>query len=142
MNRKEFPPSAPSSDQDTDSESQDMAGKVKADDVPLTPKKKVVAARIKTEQPEARKGSRTHKQPHVKSIIPTCWEEASAADRMLVTMKGKGAEWGNIRESWKEMTGQDTAIGTLPSRYTRVKANLMRLEEGDVGLSFYLFIWK
>lgn len=118
-----------------------MAGKVKADDVPLTPKKKVVSARIKTEQPEARKGSRTHKQPHVKSIIiPTCWEEASAADRMLVTMKGKGAEWGKIRELWKEMTGQDTAISTLPSRYTRVKANLMRLEEGDVGLSFYLFI--
>lgn len=133
--KKKLPPN-----HDTDIESQDMAGKVKADDIPTAPKKKVVAARSKTEQPQARKGSKTHKEPHVKSIIiPSCWEEASAADRMLVTMRGQGADWGTIRALWKDITGQDTATSTLPVRYIRIKANLMRLEDGDVSVSLYLF---
>lgn len=132
MNKKKFRPKAPNYDHDTDIESQDMARKAKADDIPIAPKKKVVAAR---------KGSRTHKEPPVKSIIiPTCWEEANAADRMLITMRGDGADWGRIRALWKDITGQDTAASTLPNRYTRVKANLMRLEDGDVSLSLYLFI--
>lgn len=140
---KEFPPNTPKSDQNADIEFQDMAGELKTEDVPTVPKKKIVATQIKTEDPKARKESRTHKQPHVKSIgIPTSWEEASDADRMLITMKGGGADWGKIRELWKDMTGQDTANSTLPNRYLRVKANLMRLEEGDVSLYFYLFIRK
>ena len=143
MIKKEFPPNTPNSDQNTDIEFQDMAGELKTEDVPTTPKKKVVATQTKTEDPRARKESRTHKQPHVKSIvIPTCWEEANAADRMLITMKDGGADWSKIRELWKEITGQDTANSTLPNRYLRVKANLMRLEEGDVSLYFYLFIRK
>lgn len=123
-------------------ESQDMAGKVKPNDVPIAPKKKVLAAQTKTEKPEARKGSKTHKEPHVKStIIPSCWEEASAADRMLVTMRGQGAEWGKIRELWKDITGQDTAKSTLPVRYMRIKANLMRLEDGDVRVLLVHISW-
>lgn len=141
MNKKKSSPCAPNSDDDTDNESQDTAGKVRTDDIPIAPKKKIVVAQTKTGRPEARKGSRTHKGPHVKSIIiPTCWEEASAADRMLVTMRGDGADWGKIRALWKNITGQNTAASTLPNRYTRVKANLMRLEDGDVSLSLYTFI--
>lgn len=143
VNKKEFAPTAPNSDQNTDIKSQDMAGKFKAEDVPVAPKKKAVAVRTKTENPEARKGTRTHKEPPVKPIIiPTSWEEAGAADRMLVTMRGKGEDWGKIRALWKDITGQHTANSTLPNRYTRVKANLMRLEEGDVSLSFYPCIRK
>lgn len=137
VNKKKFPPSAPNSDHDTDIESQDMAGKIRADDIPIAPKKNVVPARTKTEQPKALKGSRTHKEAPVKPIIiPTCWEEAGAGDRMLVTMRNQGADWGKIRALWKDITGQDTAASTLPNRYIRVKANLMRLEDGDVSLSF------
>lgn len=140
---KEFPPNTPNSDQNADIEFQAMAGELKTEDVPTAPKKKVVATQTKTKGPRARKESRTHKQPPVKSIvIPNCWEEASAADRMLITMKGGGADWGTIRGLWKDITGQDTANSTLPNRYLRVKANLMRLEEGDVSLYFYLFIRK
>lgn len=128
-----LPPSDPNSNHDTDMESQVMAGKVKADDKPIAPKKKVLAAQTKTEQPEARNRSKTHKEKS--TIIPSCWEEASAADRMLVTMRGQGTEWGKIRELWKDITGQDTAKSTLPVRYTRIKANLMRLEDGDVSVS-------
>lgn len=135
---KKLSPSDPnSSNHDTDMESQDgMAGKVKAYDIPIAPKKKKVsAAQTKTKQSEARsKGSKTQKESRVKSIIiPSCWEEASAADRMLVTMRGQGAGFDKIRGLWKDITGRDTAKSTLSVRYIRVKANLMRLEDGNVS---------
>jgi len=41
--------------------------------------------------------------------IPNSWEEADAADRMLVTMKDEGKSWDDIRKTWKTMTDQDTA---------------------------------
>ena len=41
--------------------------------------------------------------------IPSSWEKADAADRMMVTMKEKGEGWNDIRATWKELTGQDTA---------------------------------
>lgn len=41
--------------------------------------------------------------------IPTSWDEAGDADRMLVAMKEKGEGWAEIRTAWKEATGQDTA---------------------------------
>lgn len=132
-----LPPGNPNSNNDTDMDSEDTAGKVKANNIPIAPKKKALAAQTKTEQPEARKRSKTHKEKSI--IIPSCWEKASAADRMLVTMRGQGTEWGKIRALWKDITGQDTAKSTLPVRYTRIKANLMRLEDGDVSVSYYLF---
>ena len=47
--------------------------------------------------------------------IPSSWDEADDADRMLVAMKEKGEGWSDIRAAWKEATGQDTA-----SRYDLV----------------------
>lgn len=41
--------------------------------------------------------------------IPTSWDTADEADRMLVIMKEKGEDWAAIREAWKDATGQDTA---------------------------------
>ena len=41
--------------------------------------------------------------------IPTSWDEAGDADRMLVTMKEQGEGWAEIRAAWKEATRQDTA---------------------------------
>ena len=41
--------------------------------------------------------------------IPTSWQNADHADRMMVTMKEKGEGWNEIRTMWKEVTGQDTA---------------------------------
>ena len=41
--------------------------------------------------------------------IPSSWDEAGDADRMLVTMKEKGEGWSDIRATWKAMTGQETA---------------------------------
>ena len=41
--------------------------------------------------------------------IPSSWEDADQADRMMVTMKENGEGWAEIRAAWKEETGQDTA---------------------------------
>lgn len=41
--------------------------------------------------------------------IPSSWDEAGDADRMLVTMKEQGQGWSEIRTAWKAATGQDTA---------------------------------
>ena len=41
--------------------------------------------------------------------IPTSWDDADHADRMLVTMKNKGDGWAEIRAAWKAVTGQETA---------------------------------
>ena len=40
--------------------------------------------------------------------IPSSWETADAADRMLVTMKNEGQDWSTIREKWTIMTGTET----------------------------------
>lgn len=41
--------------------------------------------------------------------IPNSWENADPADRLMVSMKEKGQSWTEIRATWKEVTGQDTA---------------------------------
>lgn len=46
--------------------------------------------------------------------IPTSWDTADDADRMLVIMKEKGEDWAAIREAWKDATGQDTANRQAP----------------------------
>ena len=81
--------------------------------------------------------------------IPDSWEAADDADRMLVTMKEAGNDWTSIRDAWKEKTGSEAAaryslipsqvdivakieFSTLPNRYNRLKANMMRLKDGEV----------
>lgn len=48
--------------------------------------------------------------------IPSSWDNADHADRMMVSMKEKGEGWNEIRAAWKEVTGQETASRyVLPS---------------------------
>ena len=65
--------------------------------------------------------------------MPSSWAEAGVADRMLVTMRDNGDDWAKIRKQWKEMTGLVTAASTLPTRYSRLKASMTVLEDGDVS---------
>lgn len=41
--------------------------------------------------------------------IPSSWDNADYADRMMVSMKEKGEGWTEIRAAWKDVTGQETA---------------------------------
>ncbi|MCJ1230882.1 hypothetical protein MMC12_007556 [Toensbergia leucococca] len=66
--------------------------------------------------------------------IPSSWDDADAADKMLVTMKENGSDWPTIRKAWEEETGHKTAGSTLPNRYARIKSNMMRLKEGEFAI--------
>lgn len=78
--------------------------------------------------------------------LSTTMEGASAADKMLIHWKEvEKKTWAEIRESWKVMTGQETADSTLPNRYNRLKTNFMILKDEDVSrppiLLLSSFIW-
>ncbi len=49
-------------------------------------------------------------------------------------MKDEGRDWRSIRQMSKDKTGQDTTPSTLPNRYNRLKDNMVRSKEGEVGL--------
>lgn len=68
--------------------------------------------------------------------IPSSWDDADEADRLLVTMKENGEPWKKIREAIMNITKQGVGPSTLPNRYNRIKVQMMRLKEGDVGLFF------
>lgn len=72
--------------------------------------------------------------------IPLTWDEADEADKMLVRMRDRGEEWGTIRPAWTEITGEDPSTSTLPNRYSRIKARMGHLQEGDVSSPF-LFLF-
>lgn len=81
-------------------------------------------------------GSDNNKKTKVSSLpMPTSWAEAGVADRMLLSMRDSGEDWAKIRKQWNEVTGSDTAASTLPTRYSRLKASMTVLEDGDVSYS-------
>lgn len=85
------------------------------------------------------------KKAKVNSLpMPISWQEAGVADRMLVSMRDNGEDWAKIRKEWKEVTGSDTAASTLPTRYSRLKASMTVLEDGDVSFvvpHIYIYIY-
>ncbi|KAL8684789.1 MAG: hypothetical protein Q9218_008135 [Villophora microphyllina] len=129
---------APSPEPKFKSESEDTitgaADEDSASDVipePKTPKKGGRTAKAKTPaEPKTPKTPKAAKEP--KSVerkraasgkvadkvpLPTAWANASDADKMLVKMKEEGKSWSEIRDTWRTLTGQDTAGSTLPNRY-------------------------
>lgn len=97
-------------------------------------KKKNLTASVATEG-NSRPPTKINKAKTGSLPIPISWAEAGVADRMLVTSRDNGENWAKIRKEWKEMTGLDTAASTLPVRYSRLKAIMTTLEDGDVSCS-------
>lgn len=96
------------------------------------PKKANAKSSVDTEDISA--PSPKNRKTKVSSLpMPTSWAEAGVADRMLVSMRDSGEDWAKIRKQWKEVTGSDTAVSTLPTRYSRLKASMTVLEDGDVS---------
>lgn len=60
------------------------------------------------------------------------WREAEANDYLLVVMRDNGQEWADICEWWKDMTGLDTDVNTLRTRYVRLKFSKI-LEDDHVS---------
>ena len=85
---------------------------------PTTPKVKVSPSKTKTsgDGTPRKRSAPTAGVVAPSRGIPTSWEEATEADRLLVNMKNDGADWNAIRNAWKQATGQETAPSTLPNR--------------------------
>ena len=55
--------------------------------------------------------------------LPQTWDQASAADKMLVDMKeNTKTAWARIEQSWERSTGEKPAKGVLRDRYQHLKA--------------------
>ena len=84
---------------------------------PISPKAKKSPTKAKnSEDGTPRKRSAPASAIAPSRGIPTSWEEAGPADRMMVTMKEAGSDWNAIRATWATITGQKTASSTLPNR--------------------------
>ena len=54
--------------------------------------------------------------------LPQTWDQASAADKMLVEMKeNTKTPWARIEQSWERSTGEQPAKGMLRDRYQHLK---------------------
>jgi hypothetical protein len=80
--------------------------------------------------------SGTAKKRATACALPTCIDECSEADRMLLYMREvEVAPWADIRSTWHVITGQEVPSSTLSNRYKRIKANLMELKEIDASVA-------
>ena len=84
-------------------------GSSESNEKSASPSKKSGVVQGMTVSNTPRKRQAPKKEVTVPRGIPTSWDEADPADRMLVSMKEKGEGWSEIRAVWKTMTGQDTA---------------------------------
>ena len=54
--------------------------------------------------------------------VPQTWDQASAADKMLMDMKeNTKTAWSRIEQSWEKSTGEKPAKGVLRDRYQHLK---------------------
>ncbi len=55
--------------------------------------------------------------------LPQSWDQADAADKMLINMKKKSKKvpWARIEQAWEQSTGEKPAKGILSDRYRRLK---------------------
>ena len=67
--------------------------------------------------------------------LPQTWDQASAADKLLVELKEKNKKmtWDNIEQRWEEGTGKKAAKGVLYARHKQLKAIKAREREVKQG---------
>ena len=55
--------------------------------------------------------------------LPETWDQASAADKLLVQMREKNTKprWSKFEKDWEQSTGEKPAEGVLQDRYRRLK---------------------
>ena len=88
-----------------------------------SPAKEAITARNTPRKRSAPKGAVAAAR-----CIPSSWDNADNADKMLVSMKEEGKDWATIRTAWKEATGQETG-----NRYVLQK-NTLVFSEGAIQL--------
>lgn len=68
--------------------------------------------------------------------LPTCIDECSEADRMLLySREVEVRPWADILASWRKITGQEIPPSTIHARHKRLKANLREFKEDDASIA-------
>ena len=57
--------------------------------------------------------------------LPHSWEEANAADRLIVRLKASQKGWVTIEPAWEKLTGEKPEKGALLDRYNRMKGSVI-----------------
>lgn len=69
--------------------------------------------------------------------LPQSWEQATAGDQLIVTMKTNRRGWARIENAWQNLTGKKPTEGALQDRYEHIKALIIR--PGTNGASKYRY---
>lgn len=66
--------------------------------------------------------------------IPTSYDEAGEADKVILRMKEtENKTWAEIKDVLEGITGAKLVAGSIQVRYSRIKANLVVFEKEDVS---------
>ena len=99
-----------------------------------TPKKRATPAKADGETPA--------KKPKVApkgSSFPTCWDEFSEEDRLIVTMRRAGTAWPAIETEWEKITKRNPGKDVIRKRFARLDAVAQVFKVGDVSLTPLFF---
>lgn len=95
-------------------------------------RKKSTTDAYEQESPSKKTKSKSPKKAIGLGPIPTSYHEACDGDKLLIRMKEvDNKPWAEIKKVLEEITGTNMGTG-LPTRYSRMKANFVVFEAGDV----------
>lgn len=98
---------------------------------PVTPKKR--GRKNQKANVDDTPTKKTKVSPAKANPIPTSLEAAGPEDSMLFRMKEvEGRAWGEVSAAIEAMTGTKSNIGSLKSRFNRMKANFVVFEPDHV----------
>lgn len=113
---------------------------------PSTPQKRTKAQQPLEDPESPTKKSKT-KSPAKKGgplgPIPTSYDEAGEADKVMLRMRGtENKPWAEIKDVLEGITGASLVAGSIQVRYARIKANLVVFEKEDVSFElWYGVVW-
>ena len=105
---------------------------------PSTPQKRTKNQQT-TEDPDSPTKKPKTKSPSKRNgplgPIPTTYDEAGEADKAMLSMRGENKPWAEVKEVMEGIIGDKLVVGSITTRYARIKANLVVFEKEDVSTS-------
>lgn len=114
--------------------------KPKSPKTPKTPKSPKSAKPPKEKTPKDKTDSAP--RPNKATKIPTCMEEMTDADKMIIRMKDAGSSNAEIAKAWNDLTGANVTGDSIKTRVRRIKDNLQVWPTGHVRTSILHCITK
>jgi hypothetical protein len=85
-----------------------------------------------TTTPKARK---RHLSKNPANMLPLTVNDTTAADKMMLRMRGQNRSWKDITDEWEKLTGRRPGASSLSVRYHLLKARYRDMGDEDVSFS-------